>query len=113
MVTIWNDARRLCGIRFTKLIWWPEPDRRYYYKYKEGTRFRLRTHIPESIAAMVRISLLQPNSGLAMRSFAIYSVRSVPTFRYSYNQVTCGSSGNSAMIPPSAVMLPSSSSAER
>jgi len=75
MVTIRDCQQSFGSIRFSSLIGWTQPDGRYCdVKCQRLTDIDLCKDIPESIAVIVRISLLHLNSGLTINIFAIYQL---------------------------------------
>ena len=71
MVTVRNSEHLLRRVSLLSLVWWPEPNVRDYRGISIYDTWKNHVDIPESMATMVKISLLQLNSRLAMSIFAI------------------------------------------
>ena len=72
MVTVWYRQERLRLIGLLALVWWPEPHIGHCARYQYQVGYESdEGYSPESIATIVRISLLQLNSGLTISIFAI------------------------------------------
>jgi hypothetical protein len=75
MVTIRDGQQSFSSICFSSLVGWTQPNGGYCDVKCQGmTDIGLRKDIPESIAVIVRISLLHLNSGLTINIFAIYQL---------------------------------------
>ena len=73
MISIWMVELGLGCVGFFALVWRPQPD--VGYCEERSVRVcrtqNMQMTLPESMATIVRISLLQLNSGLTMSIFAI------------------------------------------